>query len=631
MSPIVNSDNSRSLKGFIFQEKKSAFFKSGLSARYCLFNGNKSIKLSRAINFFNENPNGNYHEFRLLSKDTSETKTVFLDSAEFQIVTGATAKSSGVSSQGLGFAGSLWDLSSNFSAILRNAFWIENRINPDIGITQGIGYTSAVSLFTGPIRIKEAKQTYKTAKKINDYIGKFLSVFSGVRGAMDLLIGASMAGVRTINLIAASNSSKAVALASSVFGYLSTTLASSLFLIHLGRSLRSFVKAFRALNELNKKSTYDEALLSLTSLLNLDNPEIALGHLESYEKLKKLMKTPKVSDEDKALLTKAEMESGSLTGFEGSDAKGIENIGEIKENYRLSELVKIKKRKMAEFERVYGRESLNLLMKALSEGVARDATQQTEITLGLEVSSKDVQKLTPEHLVNSVKAELRKKVLLEALVVIGSIIGVVSFIMTTIYTGGANLLAGYILMMAMNLILSAIDTKDLINRLKNMEKIDTKQKVLLSLFTITTLAISVVGCIFAGDTQMFKMALTASVIMISMQLSGALYAWKFSKSSTENSKRGILSNRDLISLDDSSSEGSQSIFTVQPRESPYGRENRFLCRRVSAISSGRKRVKPKHSKRVQNRSSNPTERGRAPERQPRRASKRSHAHSRASG
>jgi hypothetical protein len=629
MSQVVSSPTG-ALSGFIFQEKKSSFFRGRQSTRYCLFEGNRSVKLSRPINFSDQKPNGISYEFRLVDKDSRETKTVFLDNAQFGVVSGAFAKNKTASSSNLGFAGSLWDLTSNFSAILRNAFWIENRINPDIGITQGIGYTSAVSLFTGPIRMKEAKENYKTAKKTNDYIGKCLSVVAAIRGAMDLLTGAAMTGVRTISLIAASNASKTIKVASSVFGYMSTAFASSLFLVHLGRSLRSFIKAFRALNELNKHSQDDEALTSLNSKLRLGNTEISVEHLDHYEKLKKLMKTPKVSEEDKALLTVDEVNSGNLIGFEDIGSEEIENLDQLKENYRLSELVKIKKRKMAEFERVYGRESLNLVMRAFSEGVARDSSQIAEITHGLEVSSKAAQKLTPEQLVNLVKAELRKKVLLEALVVIGSIIGIVSFIMTTVYTGGANLLLGYILMMAMNLILSAIDTKDLINRIKNMEKIDTRQKILLSLFTITTLAISVVGCLFAGDTQMFKMALTTSVIMISMQLGGTLYAWKYSKNSTENSKHGILSSRDVIPLDDVSSEGSESTISELLRESPNAKQNRLLHRRISFIPSGGKGLKSKHSKRVQNRSSNPTDRGRAPERQLRTASKRSHAPARAS-
>jgi hypothetical protein len=594
----------RSFSGVLFQETKSGLLGPRTVARFYSQENKMSVKIPRAIQFFEYNggSTNNLHQVKILEKG-SEPKSVFVNEEDLKFF---DVKGSGNSHLKLGFAGSLWDAVGNFSAIFRNGFWLENRINPDLGITQGIGYTSAVSMFSGPIRIHEAKLAYKTSRKIHDFVGRCLALVGGLRGALDVFTGISMAGCRTFSIIAASKASKLVTTASNVFGYLATSFASATFIIHVGKSLRSFIVSCRALKELNNRGIPHEALLSLTSKICLENPSITLNCDDKYEALKKILKAPLVSEEDKALLT--DTEKNADLGIDDSIFDGLklskDETESKKENFKLAELIKLKKRKLAEFERVYGSEALKIILSAKKNGVKRDETQLLHLDVKSDVSDA---RLDAKEIVDLVKSQLRRKIFTDAIVFIGSLAGVISVIMTTVYSGGANLLIGYILMMVMNVLLTAIDTNELVNRIKNMDKVDNKQKMLLVLFSVLTIAISVVGCYFAGDTKMFKVALTASVIMISMQVGGTLFAWNHRKEVTENNENGKLDN-ELESIDSAPIE--TDTIDSQPGITDGNTEQR-LSRRVSSLYKSRKRFKSKNSGSVSVRSIENAQRGRS--------------------
>ena len=124
---------------------------------------------------------------------------------------------------------------SDISGIARNVAWIENATSPDVGLTQGLGYGSGVSVLTGPLQVALGLDNWKTAAKTNDVAKKRFAAIRMVRGVSDTLAGVGAMGMRTTTLIGLSSTSKTVTVAGRLFGIVSSSFWMLSFVLQILR------------------------------------------------------------------------------------------------------------------------------------------------------------------------------------------------------------------------------------------------------------------------------------------------------------------------------------------------------------------------------------------------------------
>ena len=417
-----------------------------------------------------------------------------------QFATAEIAKKSKGSS--FKFASAIWEASA-ISGLFRTAFWIHNPVNPDVGITQGLGYTSAMGVMTGPITVMDSIKNLKKAKKIGDVAGVRLAKMGVAKGVLETGSGAVMGGVRTLNIVSLSTTSKVITVAGSVLGIASSVGFIAIFSIFAVRFARALVTAASLLKNLNAAKQVDEAFGALTKMLCLDYDElIKCSHVTEYKtdnEFKKLV-TEKVE------LTEKEAEILTLSDEEfvndaiSKETDGFENL---RVRY-LKEIARVKLVKEIEYQRTVGGASLSLIREAQKCGDRTPATM--------------------ERIVKTAKVDLVKQVAKQALFLFAVFVGAASFVITTIFTAGAPLVIGYVLMLVSNLILAGADMSSLIERIKNLKKSSTKEKVVMVFMMVLTMGAMAAGAFFTGGASLLIVALIIGVMMLTVQGSGIAYA-----------------------------------------------------------------------------------------------------------
>lgn len=436
------------------------------------------------------------------------------------------------------YATSLWDGASNISAVARNLFWIENGVDPNPGITKGLGFTSAGGLITGPIHVMDGLSQLQKAKKIGDVAGERLAKMNVAKGGLEVVNGGVMAASRTISLATLHTSSKTMEAAGTVLGNSVTGLSIGIFTIYALRFLRTLVGAVKIFTQIRKKSDED-AFNELIAKLRLNESDYKKA-LETFS-IKNTADCIKMEtasfvfskeelqifekDEVGAIYEKVQAEFAKIDRT-NSEYEKVLDWNKVEENFAaqiLKELARNKMAKEVEYERIIGSKSLELIRNEYASGV---------------FSSKAKSKI-----VKASQKELARHIVMHSLLLFATLIGIVSFIITTVYTGGATLVVGYVMMLVMNIILTGADTQGLFKTMQSLKVASAKQKALMVLFATVIVGITLTGAFFTGGGSMLLTALVVGGLMTSVQAGGMYYAWtKHSKNKlTDKSKFHMLS------------------------------------------------------------------------------------------
>jgi hypothetical protein len=104
------------------------------------------------------------------------------------------------------------------------------------------------------------------------------------------------------------------------------------------------------------------------------------------------------------------------------------------------------------------------------------------------------------------------------------VIGIASFVMTTVLTSGTMLIFGYALMLVMNMIMSGADAQGMYHSMMNIKNLSAKEKLVMAFFVMVTVAVTLAGIVFSGGA-ILGVPLIVGLAMLAIQGGGMAYAW----------------------------------------------------------------------------------------------------------
>lgn len=422
-----------------------------------------------------------------------------------------------------GYMTDVWYAASDVSGVARNIAWLHNPVNPDPGLVYGLGYTSAGGVITGPLQVMGAKASLNEAEAIGDVAGERLAKVKIVRGVTEAFSGATMGALRTVSLVGLKTTAQTIVTAGTILGYLSTATASALYALLSVQFGINTVKSYQILKEMNQlldnKSveTAFQLLLDKTQLLTDDFAHVYKGMFESTSaaQLYNMVKDEIVlTEKELSILTDAEKDTICCTARnwvssrKREDYPEIQDWDQVKDHMTLrymKELARIKMVKEAEYARGVGRESLAKIKESINEG-------------RIEVD-------TMKEILQLAHDEARFKVIMNGLLVVTCVIGIASFVLTTIFSGGTFLILGYAIMLLMNVLMAGADTYGLFQSIQALKDSSVKDKIILALLIVLTLAAVAVGTFFTGGVGPLILVLVLGALMLAVQSGTMAYAW----------------------------------------------------------------------------------------------------------
>jgi hypothetical protein len=323
-----------------------------------------------------------------------------------------------------GFGVTAWGVASDVSAVVRNCYWIQNPVNPDPGVVYGLGITSAMGVFTGPMAAAKGVLDLKTAKKTNDVASATFAKIAIAGGVAETAAGATMAVSRTLSLASLKTTSKVIEVAGPIFGWAASISISLSFLFSLVRSVKVLRAATNFRKELAAKGSVEEKFIYLLE--------------QSEDPIKK-----------------------------------------------------------AAYKRAVGGATLDELRKSTVDRA---------------------------KVVAQVEADLKTQIFKQRLMVFAIVIGIASFVMTTVLTSGTMLIFGYALMLVMNMIMSGADAQGMYHSMMNIKNLSAKEKLVMAFFVMVTVAVTLAGIVFSGGA-ILGVPLIVGLAMLAIQGGGMAYAW----------------------------------------------------------------------------------------------------------
>ncbi len=475
---------------------------------------------------------------------------------------------------GCKFASAIWDGSSWVSNCVRGGFSFQ--ANPNLGINQGMGYTSAMGVVTGPITVIDSMKALKKAKRVGDVAGAKLAQMSVAKGVFETGTGAIMGASRTLSLAGLPAANKAAAVASTVLGIAATAGFGAIFAIYAARFARTLARAVPLLVKLRKTpSEGGEAFGLLTKMLTLDENELKkCGEVirfkpESDQLLKMVTEKIELTEKEANILT---MSDQKYVTDEISNIEGLSDVGRdnLKARY-MKEIAHTKMVKEAEYIRSVGAKSLREIKEYMKKA-----------PLSLEQSIMDREKI-----VKIAQTELSRKVVEQSLLLFAVLIGIVSFILAPTLVFVSN-----IMMLVMNIIITGADVKGLLESFSALKKSSTKEKIVIALLMILTIGIMATGAFFTGGGSLLIVALIMGVAMVGIQGSGLAYAW-YKDKDNEKREKELRDKSDFVKLGFDHS--VQEMLDHDERDDlGFGDILEQDVRSVHRIPRSRKRIKPQH-------------------------------------
>ncbi len=132
--------------------------------------------------------------------------------------------------------------------------------------------------------------------------------------------------------------------------------------------------------------------------------------------------------------------------------------------------------------------------------------------------------VNPAEIVAKVEADLKIQVFKQVLTTFAIVVGITSFIMTSVLTSGSTLVFGYAMMLVMNTIMTAADAQAMYQSMMNFKDLSTREKLVMAFFVTITIAATAAGIFFSGGA-ILGAPLFIGLGMLAVQGGGLAYAW----------------------------------------------------------------------------------------------------------
>lgn len=389
----------------------------------------------------------------------------------------------------IGLTTSIWYLMSDIPAIVANCQLIEffQRFvgPPVIAVQSGLKISSSGGMLSGALKIIEAYGNWLKANVIGDVGGQINAQIGLLRGGFEALSGTVMAAVRTLSIIGSRTTAKVIVAAQAVLGIASTVIGSLQFaLIALPFAVNG-MKAYNFLNELMGRDD-EKAFAFLQEQVRLNEKD--------WHDAQAVIENGGGSALD---LTAQELDMLTL-----EDWQKIQATADVEDyNMLAREIANMYMVKEAKYKRRARGDSLAMLRND---------------RLGLAPAN-------PKETVKLAKIEANANLELNEFIVATCVIGIVSFILATVYVSGPILALAFILMLVMNVMMTYLDATGLYDELKAAKELSTKDKVVMVAFAVFTTFCMTAGTVLSGGLFEVALVLGTGAIMLAVQGGSVAY------------------------------------------------------------------------------------------------------------
>lgn len=399
-------------------------------------------------------------------------------------------------------AGTLY-VSSDITGTLVNTIFFVSSLASNPGLTAALKYSSLAVVFTGAITMYSACRNLRRALAIGDVAGKVIEIIRLIRGGFEIATGLVAGAFRTITLIAAApgTAAKTVVVSALPLGISLTAVASILYvLIALPFAIMA-VKGIRLIRETGRP--VEEAFAALQKRVTLQN--------EDFIRAEK-----SISFRNEAELKALCAEDILLTSEE-------RNILSERDRTRIREIVnrlhsarenEVKNHLIKRMEKACAQRKLSKHADYLraAGGGSLEQLKICEVAANGQISLEKMQ-----DVVKIARKEAIKAVITYTLIILTAIIGITSFVLTTVFSGGLALVIGLGLMLAMNILWLALDSQGLKAKLEALKTSKTLDKVIMSIFLAITVLSIAAGAFFSGGLLPLILILIFGAISVAFQ------------------------------------------------------------------------------------------------------------------
>lgn len=408
----------------------------------------------------------------------------------------------------------------------------------DPGLGSGLKLSSVFAIATGIFTMFVATEKVKKAEEIDDVAGRQLAEVMQARGAAEFSLGCVLGALRGVSIAGLYTAAQSVAVAGEVLGHLATGVGSVFYLLLAIPSAITATKQIQFKYDLENymnvgSDPYQKAIYGLGYLVE----KLALNEVDRDNALKTIpvgipedlirmiIDEETLTEEEYAMLTEEEfsfisMKTPLIMEEIQSKHPHLSNIDLVEDHVKIhlaKELARMMMVKEAEFVRNTGSETLNMVKteihKPKGEQILHRLCSTEENALALEEA---------EAIIGVARKENTTASILNILLVVTCVIGVLGFILASIFTGGAPLIAALALIVLSNVMMFALDLYGLMQSMKDL-KSGHGDRIFMTICSALSIVFTAIGAFIAAGPLARLIVILIGVLFAALQL--AILGW----------------------------------------------------------------------------------------------------------
>lgn len=418
---------------------------------------------------------------------------------------------------------------------------------PDLGMASGIKLSSTFAILTGVLTTQVATERAVKAHEIGDVVGEELAMITQARGVTECSMGFVLGTLRGLTIASVYTAAQSVAAAAKIFGDISTGFASAFYILIAIPPAITAIRQFRFKQEFDAtvgigSNPYEKARFGMHFLMK----QLMLDDVEREEALEIIPVT--IYDDlmrmftEEVELTKEEYESLTEADFAFIAKKAPELVERIREAHPLmsnlevasghvkirlaKELVRMMKVKEAELSRNAGVDTLRLVKEELHKPLEEQILYRLENTEENELALEEA-----EAIIGVASKENLHNLIFNIVIVTTCIIGVIGFILASVFTAGAPLYVALAIIILSNVMMFGVDIYSFAQEVKDM-KATPKDRILIMITSALSIVFTAVGAMIAAGPLIRLILILIGVLFAGFQLGVLGWSWY----NEENSK-----------------------------------------------------------------------------------------------
>lgn len=431
------------------------------------------------------------------------------------------------------------DIPTLAQTIESTAYIAMNR-TPDVGLGSGLKFSSALSMVTGAATIYTNTQEIKRAQAIGDVVGERLAQITRVRGVSEIATGAIMVPVRALSIAATYTTAQSVVTAGRILGDVSTGAASVLY------ALLALPFAIQGVRQMQFRGKFSDQLdlgetrgmkalygmQFLVDQLTLSESEregvVSALPVDDYDDLLEMLgEEVSLTEEEFDILTDEEFafisrKTHELLAQIMIDHPRLSNreiiSGQIK--IRLAkELAKKMMVKEVELARTTGNKTVQFVKEQLHLPARERIITRLQADPNNELAIEEA-----ENIIAIAKKENSKGLLLNTLIVLTCVIGIIGFILSSVFTAGLPLYIALGVIILSNVMMFCIDLYGFISEVKEMKSMP-KDRAMMIFLSLLSMVFVAVGSVLATGPLATVIVLIVGLVFVGVQLGVLGWSW----------------------------------------------------------------------------------------------------------